>query len=188
MSPVICYVNITPLPLDGDFSRPRSIIDLGGGTGHLLTAILQSNTRLRGALFELPKTAAEASRLFDASELAARCTVISGDFFQSVPPGYDVYLLAHVLHDWSDEQALPILRNCRHAIAPDGKLLVVEAVLPEGDAPHHAKLMDLLMLTVTGGVERTADDFAELLAAADFKLTRVIATSTHQSVIEAVPA
>jgi SAM-dependent methyltransferase len=170
-----------------DFSQLRSVIDLGGGTGRLLATILQSNERLRGALLELPETASEARRFFEGSGLAARCDVIDGDFFQSVPSGHDAYLLAHVLHDWTDEQALAILRNCRAAIAPDGKLLIIEAVLPEGNAPHHGKLMDLLMLTVTGGAERTAEEFAQLLAAADFQLTRIFPTSTHQSVIETVP-
>jgi SAM-dependent methyltransferase len=170
-----------------DFSRLDSVIDLGGGTGRLLAAILQSNEHLRGTLFELPETASEARRFFEASGLAARCDVIPGNFFKSVPSGYDAYLLAHVLHGWTDEQALPILRNCRQAIAPAGKLFFVETVLPEGDAPHHGKLMDLLMLTVTGGVERTAEEFAQLLAAANFRLTRIVPTSTHQSVIEAMP-
>jgi SAM-dependent methyltransferase len=171
-----------------DFSRFGSVVDLGGGTGRLLATILQTNERLRGALFELPETASEARRFLQGSGLAARCDVIDGDFFHSVPSGYDAYLLAHVLHDWSDEQALKILGNCRQAIAPEGKLLIIETVLPEGDAPHHAKLMDLLMLTVTGGAERTADEFARLLTAADFRLTRIVPTSTHQGVIEAVPA
>src|SRR5947209_4584129 len=170
-----------------NFSRFGSVVDLGGGTGRLLATILQSHERLRGALFELPETASEARRFLQGSGLAARCDVIDGDFFQSVPAGYDAYLLAHVLHDWTDEQVLKILRNCRQAIAPDGKLLIIETVLPEGDAPHHAKLMDLLMLTVTGGAERTAEEFTQLLAAAGFKLTRIFPTSTHQSVIEAVP-
>jgi hypothetical protein len=152
-----------------------------------LAAILQFNEHLRGALFELPQTASEARRFFEASTLAARCDVMEGDFFTSVPSRHDAYLLAHVLHDWTDEQSLTILRNCRQAIAPHGKLLIIEAVLPDGDAPHHGKLMDLLMLTVTGGAERTAQEFARLLSAADFKLTRIVPTSTHQSVIEAVP-
>jgi SAM-dependent methyltransferase len=170
-----------------DFSSFGSVADLGGGTGRLLATILQSHERPRGALFELPETASEARRFFETSAVAARCEIIEGDFFKSVPAGYDAYLLAHVLHDWTDAQSLTILRNCRQAIAPDGKLLIIEAVLPDGDAPHHGKLMDLLMLTVTGGTERTAQEFAELLAAADFKLTRIVPTSTHQSVIEAVP-
>jgi SAM-dependent methyltransferase len=170
-----------------DFSEFGSVADLGGGTGRLLATILQSNERLRGALFELRETASGARCFLEASGLIARCDVIEGDFFQSVPSGHDAYLLAHVLHDWTDEQSLSILRNCRHAMAQDGKLLIVETVLPEGNAPHHGKLMDLLMLTVTGGAERTAEEFTRLLAAAGFQLTRIFATSTHQSVIEAVP-
>jgi hypothetical protein len=97
-------------------------------------------------------------------------------------------VLAHVLHDWSDAQSATILRNCREAIPTHGRLLIVEAVLPDGDTPHHGKLMDLLMLTVTGGVERSAQQFTQLLKEAGFRLAQVYSTGTHQSVIEAVPA
>jgi 2-polyprenyl-3-methyl-5-hydroxy-6-metoxy-1,4-benzoquinol methylase len=171
-----------------DFSHFRSIIDVGGGTGTLLRTILQANTNLHGTLFDLPDTIRAAQQSVATSGLSDRCDCVAGDFFKAVPAGRDAYLMAHVLHDWTDEQALPILRNCRSAIADSGRLLIVEAVLPPGDTPHHGKMMDLLMLTVTGGLERTAEQFATLLAAAGFKLTRVIPTSTHQSVVEAVPA
>ena len=113
--------------------------------------------------------------------------MIEGDFFKSIPAHHRAYTLAHVLHDWDDTQCVAILRNCRDAIAPGGRLLIVEAVLPVGDTPHHGKLMDLLMLTVTGGKERTAAEFAALLAAANFAIEQVIETSTHQSLIEAIP-
>ena len=115
-------------------------------------------------------------------------SLIAGDFFEQVPNGHDAHVLAHVLHDWTDEQAIEILRNCRKAIAPQGRLLILEAVLPEGDTPHDGKLMDLLMLAVTGGIERTTDQYAALLTAAGFKLTRVIPVSMHQSLVEGVPA
>ena len=170
-----------------DFSHFRSIIDVGGGTGTLLRTILQENVHLRGTLFDLPETIREAQKSIAASSLSDRCECVAGDFFKDVPEGHDAYVMAHVLHDWTDEQALPILRNCRRAIPDEGRLLIVEAVLPPGDTPHHGKMMDLLMLTVTGGLERTAQQFASLLDSADFKLTRVIPTSTHQSVVEAVP-
>lgn len=170
-----------------DFSRFRSIIDVGGGTGTLLRTILQTNMNLRGTLFDLPDTIREAKKAVAASGLSNRCKCVAGDFFNEVPTGYDAYVLAHVLHDWTDEQALPILRNCRRAIIDGGRLLIVEAVLPPGDTPHHGKMMDLLMLTVTGGLERTAEQFEALLADANFRLERVISTSTHQSIVEAVP-
>jgi hypothetical protein len=179
---------VAPAVVDAyDFSAFRKIVDLGGGTGTLLTTILRANDAARGILFELPNTASQASRTVQASGLAARCAVVEGDFFKAVPEGHDVYILSHVLHDWTDEQALPILRNCRLAIPAQGRLLIIEAVLPSGDSPHHGKLMDLLMLTVTGGVERTADEFGALLSATGFRRSRVIATSTHQSIIEAAP-
>jgi SAM-dependent methyltransferase len=170
-----------------DFSSFKSVVDVGGGTGMLLTTILHSHESLRGTLFELPQTAPEARRLVEARGLSHRCDVIAGDFFEELPHGHDAYILAHVLHDWTDEQALPILRHCRRAIADDGRLLILESVLPPGDTPHQGKLMDLLMLTVTGGLERAAEEFATLLAAAEFKLTQAIPTSTHQTILEAVP-
>jgi hypothetical protein len=138
-------------------------------------------------LFDLPDTVREARESVAASGLSGRCDCVAGDFFKDVPAGHDACVMAHVLHDWTDEQALPILRNCRRAIADGGRLFIVEAVLPPGDAPHHGKMMDLLMLAVTGGLERTAEQFDTLLAAAGFKMTRIVETSTHQSVVEAVP-
>jgi hypothetical protein len=170
-----------------DFSPFHTVVDLGGGTGMLLTSILRANEHLRGILFDLPQTVPQARRLIEARGVSARCDAVAGDFFIEVPPSHDAYILAHILHDWTDDQALPILRNCRKAITRDGRLLIVEAVLPPGDTPHPGKMMDLLMLTVTGGMERTADEFSALLAAADFKLTRVVPISTHQSVVEALP-
>jgi O-methyltransferase domain/Dimerisation domain len=170
-----------------DFSPFNTLVDLGGGSGTLLTTILQSNTHSRGILFDLPETLPQARRLVEARGLTDRCDVIAGDFFKEVPPNHDVYILAHVLHDWTDAQALPLLRNCRKAIPSHGRLLIVEFVLPQGDTPHPAKLMDLLMLTVTGGVERTAEEFAALLAQANFTIANFIPTSNQQHVVEALP-
>jgi len=170
-----------------DFSPLSTVVDLGGGTGMLLTTILQANEHLRGILVDLPETIPQARRLVEARGLSGRCDVVGGDFFKEVPVGGDAYILAHVVHDWTDEQALPILRNCRNAIAQNGRVLIIEAVLPPGNTPHSAKMMDLLMLTVTGGLERTGAEFSALLAAAKFKLTRIIPISDDQSVVEAVP-
>jgi hypothetical protein len=170
-----------------DFSDFRSIVDVGGGTGKLLTTVLQAHPGLRGVLFELPELLPQAQRLIESVGMAARCEVRTGDFFQSIPQGHDAYIMAHVLHDWTDEQALPILQNCRKAIPDHGRLLIVEAVLPPGDTPHHGKMMDLLMLTVTGGMERSEQEFPDLLMSAGFKLRRVVPTTTHQSIVEAIP-
>lgn len=171
-----------------DFSKVNTLVDLGGGTGTLLAAILQANAHLRGVLCDLAHTVPRARKRVEASGLAARCDVVAGDFFDAVPAGHDGYVLSHVLHDWNDEQCMAILRNCRKAIAAGGRLLIVEIVIPAGDTPHHGKQLDLLMLTVTGGIERTAEEFAALLEAAGFRLTRIVSTATPQSIVEAVPA
>jgi hypothetical protein len=113
--------------------------------------------------------------------------LIAGDFFSEIPAGFDAYILAHVLHDWTYAQVLPILHNCRRAIPAHGRLLIVESVLPPGNTPHLGKLMDLLMLAVTGGAERTASEFSKLLRASGFATTRIAPLSQSQSVIEAVP-
>jgi ubiquinone/menaquinone biosynthesis C-methylase UbiE len=163
------------------------VVDVGGGTGKLLATLLSANAHLRGVLFDLPNTVSQARRFFASSGLSQRCELVAGDFFKEVPVGHDAYVLAHVLHDWPDEQAVEILRNCRKAIARDGRVLILEAVLPNGDVPHDGKLMDLLMLTITGGVERPANQYATLLAAANFKLARVLPVQGYQAVVEGVP-
>jgi hypothetical protein len=170
-----------------DFSLLETIVDLGGGTGTLLATILRSNPSLRGTLFERAETLPEARRLIETRGLTERCEVVAGNFFEEVPAGRDAYILAHVLHDWVDEQAVVLLRNCRRAMPKHARLLIVEAVLPPGDTPHPGKLMDLLMLTVTGGMERSADAFAAILREAEFQLTRVIPISDQQHIVEAVP-
>jgi SAM-dependent methyltransferase len=170
-----------------NFSSVKSVVDVGGGTGKLLATLLDANAHLRGVLFDLPETVLQAKRFIASSGLSQRCDLIAGDFFEQVPCGHDAYVLAHVLHDWTDEQAIEILRNCRKAIARDGRVLILEAVLPDGDTPHDGKLMDLLMLAVTGGFERTADEYAALLGAAKFRLARTIPVSAHQALAEAVP-
>jgi hypothetical protein len=153
-----------------DFSRFRSILDVGGGKGALLAEILKAHPQMNAVLFDLPETEQHARDYIAAAGLGGRCTFHAGDFFKHLPSGHDAYVMAHVLHDWSDDDAVAILRKCREAVPVEGRLLIVEAVLPDGNMPHHGKLMDLLMLTVTGGVERSQDEFAQILAQSGFTL------------------
>jgi predicted O-methyltransferase YrrM len=171
-----------------DFAGVGTLVDVGGGIGTLLATVLQANPGMRGVLLEMPHVAAEARPRLAAAGLAERCTVVEGDFFEAVPAGGDAYVLSHVIHDWDEARCQAILANCRRAMGGRGRLLLVEAVLPSGDAPHPGKMLDLVMLTLTGGRERSEAEYAALLAAAGFTLTRVVPTASQASVIEAVPS
>ena len=170
-----------------DFSGLRSIADIGGGTGVLLTTILKSNPNLRGVLFEQAQTLPEAKSLIAERGLGSRCDVLAGDFFRAIPPGHDAYILSHVLHDWTDDQCVRILGHCRHAMAPDGRVLVVEHVIRPGNAPDWAKLLDINMLVLPGGQERTKEEFAALFTRAGLRLKRIHKTASALSVLEAAP-
>jgi SAM-dependent methyltransferase len=170
-----------------DFSRFSSIVDVGGGKGTLLAEILKAHPEMTAVLFDLPETEKHARDYIVESGLSERCAFQAGDFFDRLPPGYDAYVLAHVLHDWVDDDAIAILCKCREALPAGGRLLIVEAVLPDGNTPHHGKLMDLLMLTVTGGIERSQSEFGQILMKSGFTLAQIYPTTTHQSVIEAYP-
>jgi hypothetical protein len=180
-----------------DFSKVERLVDVGGGEGGLLCAVLQAYPHLRGVVFDLPSvTAGARERLLEAG-LAERAEVVGGDFFEGVPRGADAYVLSWVLHDWDDESALRILKICRAAIQKAGRLLVVEMVLPSPDelrSPQAdyleqlAKVTDLEMLAVVGGRERTRAEYGQLLAQAGFALTQVLPLeSMPWSVVEAAP-
>jgi hypothetical protein len=167
-----------------DFSKFERIVDVGGGHGTKLFAILSANPRLRGVLYDLPGVVEGAvSKRSDA--IRDRCEIVGGDFFEEVPAGADAYLLSGIIHDWNDEAALRILRNCRRAIRPDGTLLLVETLLTPSSDPSRA-LMDVLMMVLTGGRERTEGEFEALLRDAGFSLTRVIPT-LGASIVESRP-
>jgi hypothetical protein len=170
-----------------DFTDRRLIVDVGGGHGALLAAVLASAPQARGILFDLPAVADGAAERLRAMGVAQRCVTAGGSFFDAVPDGGDAYLLKTVIHDWADEQSIAILRNVRTAIAADGKLLLMELVLPEGAPPHPGMLLDLEMLVQAGGRERTASEYGDLLSQAGFRLTRVIPTAGPMSIVEAVP-
>jgi hypothetical protein len=171
-----------------DFSPFGAVADVGGGHGALLAAILTATPTARGTLFDLPHVVEGAAPFLTAAGVAERCTLVGGDFFGEIPSGADAYLLAQILHDWDDEHSVAILRQVRQAMPDHGKLLVVELTLPEGDAPAFGKWMDLHMLVLLNGRERTVGQYTELFHAAGLKLARTIPTRTGQSIVEAIPA
>ncbi len=165
-----------------DFSRFERLVDVGGGEGALLRDILSATPGLRGVLFDLPQAVARASEIL-TGEIAARCEILSGNFFVSVPEGADAYLLKGIIHDWPDEDAAKILRNTRRAIRPGGTLLLIENIVDS--TTRRPGLMELLML-VLGGRERTEADLRALLAASGFAISRIVPAEVS-SVIECHP-
>jgi hypothetical protein len=143
---------------------------------------------VRGVLYDLSHVVADAPPLLEKFGVADRVTIESGSFFESVPAGHDAYLMSHIIHDWDAQECATILGHCREAMKPDGKVLIVEMVLPEGDAPHPGKLVDIMMLAVPGGQERTPSEYDELLSGNGFRMTRVVPTDSPVSVVEAVRA
>ncbi len=171
-----------------DFSGVQTLVDVGGATGNMLAAILSRHRGPRGVLFDRPHVVGNAPALLKAHGVEDRVTIEPGDFFETVPAGGDVYLLSHIIHDWNEEQCLTILGHCRKVIKPNGRLLIVETVLPPGDTPHQGKVQDMVMLVLPGGQERTEDEYVALLGKAGFRLNRVVPTESVVSVVEAVPA
>jgi len=170
-----------------DFSDIGLLVDVGGGNGSLLMATLQRYPLLRGILFDMPQTAERARRGFANSGMMARCSALGGSFFEFVPPGGDAYLMRHIIHDWTDEQSITILGNCRKAIKPEGRVLLVEAVIPPGNERSWSKFLDLNMMVIPGGMERTEEQFKSLFERSGFRLNRIVPTGTEVSVIEALP-
>lgn len=165
-----------------DFSKFERVVDVGGGHGALLFGILAANPRLRGVLHDLPEVVTGASA---PSALADRLEIRAGDFFEAVPAGGDAYVLSGIIHDWNDESGVAILKNCRRAIRPDGRLLILETVLTPSNDPARA-LMDLLMMVLTGGQERTESEFRSLLHESGFSLENVFPTA-GASILESRP-
>jgi hypothetical protein len=170
-----------------DFSGVKTVVDVGGATGNMLAAILSRHSGLRGVLFDRSHVVRDAPALLKGRGVEQRVTIEAGDFFETVPAGGDAYLLSHIIHDWNEEQCLTILGHCRKVIKPDGRLLIVETVLPTGDTPHQGKVQDMVMLVVPGGQERTEAEFASLLDKAGFRLRRVVPTTSVVSIVEGVP-
>lgn len=167
-----------------DLSGVGVLADVGGGNGTNLIGVLGRYPEMRGILFDLPHVVERAAANLERAGLSGRCEVVGGDFFGSIPVHADAYHLRHILHDWDDEKAGLILRNVRKMMPRGAKLLVVEHVLPPGNEPSFGKLLDLNMLLLPGGVERTADEFRRLYVVAGFRLTRIVPTEGDLSVVE----
>ncbi|MGH3699977.1 MAG: methyltransferase [Pseudonocardiaceae bacterium] len=171
-----------------DFTPFGTVVDVGGGRGGLLTAILAANPHLQGVLFDKPAVVAGAEEVISSAQVADRCKVVSGDFFDSVPEDGDAYLLSNVIHNWDDDHAVQILGRCRAAMANTGCVLLAELVLPEGAAPSMAKLADLgMMIMTSGGRERTEAEYGTLCDRAGLRLTRIVPSAGLFRLVEAVP-
>jgi len=168
-----------------DFSGITRLVDVGGGHGALMERILTVNPALRGAVFDQPSLVGGAVRRLSAAGLADRCEAIAGDMFREVPPA-DAHLMSAILHDWDDERCDLILQNCHRACAPGGRVLIVELVATGPNEPSFAKLLDMQMLALAGGRERTQAEYAALLERAGYRLNRAVATPGQVTVLEGV--
>jgi hypothetical protein len=166
-----------------DFSPFRSIVDVGGGRGHLLQAILERTPGAFGMVFDLPHVIADASKA-----ASSRLRLVPGDFFKDSLPVADAYLLMEVIHDWADPEATRILTSVRKAAPPHARVLIIEALVSDDPGPHPGKVLDVIMLAVTGGRERTRHEYEALLLAAGFRMERMVETASPFSIIEAVVA
>src|SRR5436190_4145085 len=170
-----------------DFSGIGTLVDIAGGHGAILTAILQKHPGMKGILFDLEHVIAGAKPKIEAQGLAGRVTTGSGDFFKAVPSGGDAYIMKHIIHDWDDDKAALILSNIRKVLPKDGRVILIEAVIPPGNEPGMGKILDLEMLVMPGGRERTEQEFRALFDRAGFNLTRIVPTKSPLSVVEAKP-
>ncbi|KKN11458.1 hypothetical protein LCGC14_1026300 [marine sediment metagenome] len=170
-----------------DFSKFKMITDIGGGHGYLISQILKSNSKLKGKLLELPEVLEGAKSTIEEMGLSNRCELIGGSFLEEVPDS-GVYIMKTVLHDWSDEDAIKILKNIRKKIPADGKVLIVECVIPPLNEPHFGKLIDIEMMVLTPfGYERTEEEFRDILKKSGFQLTNIITMMSPHSIVEAEP-
>jgi hypothetical protein len=170
-----------------DFTGIRTLVDVGGGAGGLLTAVLRANPALRGILGELPHVVERSKQAMEAADLAERCRCVEIDMFEGVPEGGDAVILSSIIHNWDDQRSIQILTNCRRALSPGAKVLVVELMIGPRNEPHLSKLVDVEMLVMTdGGRERSESEYAALYKAAGFQLARVAGTNSPWSVVEGV--
>ena len=180
---------VVPAVLEAyDFSGIETLLDVAGGHGALLCAILARYPKMKGMLVDLPQVVEGTRKAVSGRGLMERCHVAHGDFFASIPGGADAIIMKHIIHDWDDDKAITILSNCRKALGgkPEGRILLVESVLPLGNEPHLGKLIDLEMMVFPGGRERTEHEFRSLFERAGLRLTRVIPTKAPLWIVEGV--
>ena len=170
-----------------DFSGIDTLADIAGGHGFLLSQILRANPNMKGILFDMDHVIAGSGEMLQSQGVADRVETASGDFFKEVPAA-DAYIMKHIIHDWDDDRSIKIMQSIHRAMIGDGKLLLAEMVIPEGNDPHPGKMLDLEMLTSPGGLERTADEYARLFEQAGFRLNRIVPSMSPFSVIEATKA
>lgn len=183
----LCFYETAALLDAYDFAGINVLADIGAGNGSLISAVLARHSHMRGLLFDLGHVAGRAQDNLRTAGLADRCTVIAGNFFDAIPAGADAYLFRHIIHDWTDEQSIQILGQCRKVVPANGKLLIVDCVIPAGNTPCLAKDYDITMLTFPGGQERTEAEFRTLFKASGFELTSITPTTTMISVVEGTP-
>jgi len=171
-----------------DFSGAGTIADIAGGYGHLLGAVLQKYPDARGVLFEIPPVLEGAPAMLDSYSVSDRVELVAGDFVESIPVEADIYMLKHIVHDWYDDKCEKILGNIRDSMPDDARVLIIDAVLPPPGEPHFAKFLDLEMLMLPGGMERTADEFETVLKNSGFRMSRIIPTPSPVGIVEAVKA
>lgn len=170
-----------------DFSPFRKIVDVGGGEGGFVASILAAQPDARGVVFDLPHVVAKAAERIAEAGFADRTELVGGSFFEKVPEGGDLYTMKWVLHDWNDESSIEILKSTRKVMPDTARLIVVDTVIPDGNVFSPGKIIDLNMMVLSGGQERSADEFRALLSAAGFTLTRILPTASPSSIVEAVP-
>lgn len=177
-----------PMAKAYNFSQFETLADIGGGNGSLLIEILREHPGVNGILYDLPGVIERTRANIERAGMSERIELIPGNFFESIPAGADAYLMRHIIHDWSDEQCGTILGNVHQVLGPAGKLLIAESVIPDGDEPFFGKLLDLTMLLIPGGQERTEVEYRHLLQSNGFELTQVIPTASEVSFIEGIKA
>jgi O-methyltransferase len=170
-----------------DFTGINTLTDIGGGNGSLITTVLRKYPAMKGIVYDLPNVVARTAEHLKAAGMADRCGTIPGSFFERIPPGGDAYLMRHIIHDWTDEQCRTILGHCRKAMASHSKLLVIEMVIPPGNTPAFGKLLDMNMLVLPGGKERTEAEYRALYQSAGFRLNRIVPTAMEVSIVEGTP-
>jgi hypothetical protein len=171
-----------------DWGSYKKVCDVGGGQGTLLGHILAKHKHLEGAIFDLPKVVEGARPVLEAWHVADRVKLVGGSFFESVPSGYDVYMMRGILHDWDDARSVTILQTVKKAMSPTSKLLVIEMVIEDNDDPYPGKMLDIEMMAITSeGRERSAQQYAALFEKAGLKFSRVIPTSSMYSIVEGLP-